>query len=127
MSSDVDRLCATASGVSLNPFGTGQCLPTHSSALLLNLSPVSIPLEQGSVFRLANVGGLGRLGEVSIPLEQGSVFRRLAEIASNLDEGVSIPLEQGSVFRLCITLNGYPRSRLNPFGTGQCLPTAVVF
>ena len=65
--------------VSLNPFGTGQCLSTKISCLD------------------------GRACEVSIPLEQGSVFRQRKE---------SIPL--------------LPEC-LNPFGTGQCLSTAVVF
>ena len=36
---------------SLNPFGTGQCLPTSSRREEI-LEAVSIPLEQGSVFRL---------------------------------------------------------------------------
>ena len=39
---------------------------------------------------------------------------------------VSIPLEQGSVLRLALELNEKQRKgRLNPFGTGQCLTTAV--
>lgn len=38
-----------------------------------------------------------------------------------------IPLEQGGVFRLLIKLYLIGFFRLNPFGTGQCLPTAVVF
>ena len=35
----------------LNPFGTGQCLSTKVVALGLMVNPVSIPLEQGNVFR----------------------------------------------------------------------------
>ena len=39
---------------SLNPFGTGQCLTTENGELrLISLPFVSIPLEQGSVLRLA--------------------------------------------------------------------------
>ena len=34
----------------LNPFGTGQCLSTDEGESI-DLFPVSIPLEQGSVFR----------------------------------------------------------------------------
>ena len=37
---------------------------------------------------------------VSIPLEQGGVFRRLNGYKTKLSERVSIPLEQGGVFRL---------------------------
>ena len=39
-----------------------------------------------------------------------------------------IPLEQGSVFRpIKQKLYSFINIRLNPFGTGQCLSTAVVF
>ena len=38
--------------------------------------------------------------KVSIPLEQGSVFRRLCNNYKRRGKEVSIPLEQGSVFRL---------------------------
>ena len=40
--------------VSLNPFGTGQCLSTKISCLDGRACEVSIPLEQGSVFRHEN-------------------------------------------------------------------------
>ena len=36
----------------LNPFGTGQCLSTQGTFNKKRFSPVSIPLEQGNVFRL---------------------------------------------------------------------------
>ena len=35
----------------LNPFGTGQCLSTCLVNLIETLKIVSIPLEQGNVFR----------------------------------------------------------------------------
>ena len=35
----------------LNPFGTGQCLSTRNGTEYLVRKSVSIPLEQGSVFR----------------------------------------------------------------------------
>ena len=41
---------------------------------------VSIPLEQGGVFRLIALTGLAYSGYVSIPLEQGGVFRLIKEI-----------------------------------------------
>ena len=66
----------------------------------LHALKVSIPLEQGSVFRLGNLAGIGQLTRVSIPLEQGSVFRQSLAL---MDELAKIGL--------------------NPFGTGQCLST----
>ena len=39
----------------LNPFGTGQCLSTHTKMLVCFHEPVSIPLEQGNVFRQRGV------------------------------------------------------------------------
>ena len=36
----------------LNPFGTGQCLSTDTDLAYWNMRDVSIPLEQGNVFRL---------------------------------------------------------------------------
>ena len=37
---------------SLNPFGTGQCLSTEWLEFIQDQITVSIPLEQGNVFRL---------------------------------------------------------------------------
>ena len=85
---------------------------------------VSIPLEQGSVLRLRAGGGVIIEPFVSIPLEQGSVLRQ--EKISRLvrAEEVSIPLEQGSVLRLSdVSFCAAEITRLNPFGTGQCLTT----
>ena len=114
---------------------------------VLRDSEVSIPLEQGSVFRQQinllsqQQKGLNPFGTgqclsttstimvfkrsiVSIPLEQGSVFRLILETGLLLAENVSIPLEQGSVFRqLVMTWNVFIKISLNPFGTGQCLST----
>ena len=61
--------------LSLNPFGTGQCLTT----LVQKWMDVS--------------------GNVSIPLEQGSVLRQLLQREPQYTSSVSIPLEQGSVLR----------------------------
>ena len=60
---------------------------------------VSIPLEQGSVFRRRGGSDESYQCSVSIPLEQGSVFRQMM-ITEEEKLSVSIPLEQGSVFRL---------------------------
>ena len=89
-------------------------------------SNVSIPLEQGSVFRLSNREEKVARLVVSIPLEQGSVFR---QIASQLDEGESL---SQSLWNRAVSSDEAKqaikyRLSLNPFGTGQCLPTAVVF
>ena len=59
---------------------------------------VSIPLEQGSVFRHNRIV-VKEIETVSIPLEQGSVFRRKNRGELGWNWTVSIPLEQGSVFR----------------------------
>ena len=67
-----------------------------------------------------------RYSSVSIPLEQGGVFRLNLKGTVSKEELVSIPLEQGRVFRL-----NSPEAieketiGLNPFGTGQGLSTAV--
>ena len=62
---------------------------------------------------------------VSIPLEQGNVFRPQMKYFKQQPTSVSIPLEQGNVFRpersIRIRYNGC----LNPFGTGQCLSTRL--
>ena len=86
-----------------------------------------IPLEQGSVFRRIISRCNLNLSRVSIPLEQGSVFRRESVDDWLWAYAVSIPLEQGSVFRQRGVITFYENACLNPFGTGQCLPTAVVF
>ena len=58
----------------LNPFGTGQCLSTDVKYTNTGLLFVSIPLEQGNVFRRKRRITTKR-NSVSIPLEQGNVFR----------------------------------------------------
>ena len=60
---------------------------------------VSIPLEQGGVFR-HKLGQVVTLADfVSIPLEQGGVFRQREFLTGIKEREVSIPLEQGGVFR----------------------------
>ena len=59
-------------------------------------------------------------------MEQGNVFRRGIAEGYVQPIGVSIPLEQGNVFRLKTEEREFLIGlRLNPFGTGQCLSTAV--
>ena len=85
---------------------------------------VSIPLEQGNVFRQKTVKLHGTDKKVSIPLEQGNVFRPKLPLWCKF-QNVSIPLEQGNVFRLYTPFYYVADASLNPFGTGQCLSTAV--
>ena len=89
---------------------------------MLKIIYVSIPLEQGNVFRQkcgknrtetprsqslwnramsfdSTITQSGLCDIVSIPLEQGNVFRHHSHIDST-PQSVSIPLEQGNVFRL---------------------------
>ena len=85
----------------LNPFGTGQCLPTGVDRLTTSASKLSQSLwnravssDKGTIPQI--IGSYG----VSIPLEQGSVFRLIHGSTPQKQMLVSIPLEQGSVFRL---------------------------
>ena len=55
----------------LNPFGTGQCLSTSSKLQALDSLLVSIPLEQGNVFRLVLSGYLVNLKECLNPFGTG--------------------------------------------------------
>ena len=100
MSSDYQVLSARDKNeICLNPFGTGQCLPTFYYPENPTFIAVSIPLEQGSVFRLlANWAGIGQLTSQSL-WNRAVSSDRIGKFKP-LDEIVSIPLEQGSVFRL---------------------------
>ena len=108
----------------LNPFGTGQCLSTDGAVQsVAGFNPSQSLWNRAVSFDCTRFEVL-RDSEVSIPLEQGSVFRLILETGLLLAENVSIPLEQGSVFRqLVMTWNVFIKISLNPFGTGQCLST----
>ena len=86
--------------VSLNPFGTGQCLSTSKNLLNVFISKGLNPFGTGQCLSTRCAFFLYLILRVSIPLEQGSVFR-LATTVSATESGI----------------------RLNPFGTGQCLST----
>ena len=62
---------------------------------------------------------------VSIPLEQGGVFRLTTNTTRIALIHVSIPLEQGGVFRQYMMFDLHGLIRLNPFGTGRGLSTSV--
>ena len=89
---------------------------------LVLISLVSIPLEQGSVFR-HNMVAICLHFSLSQSLWNRAVSSDLDLVQRQLEEEVSIPLEQGSVFRLKNGNGCGIVERLNPFGTGQCLPT----
>ena len=107
----------------LNPFRTGRCLSTNTAVRSIATGIVSIPFEQGDVFRRRAVLDPEDRRSVSIPFEQGDVFRqsnfnqliknqglnpfRTGRCLSTKEKGdlfslpqVSIPFEQGDVFRL---------------------------
>ena len=61
----------------LNPFRTGRCLSTFRNLYIdANYPKVSIPFEQGDVFRPTATTASIESASVSIPFEQGDVFRR---------------------------------------------------
>ena len=85
--------------ISLNPFGTGQCLSTKTRFHCCSI------FESQSLWNRA----------VS--------FDQYPKSLALMDELVSIPLEQGSVFRQNYKTKQEVNEGLNPFGTGQCLST----
>ena len=111
-------------------------------------STVSIPFEQGDVFRREFRTAVFERNQVSIPFEQGDVFRH-EMVITFYRIVVSIPFEQGDVFRqitlgedLVALLSQSLSSRamsfdrriyygtyiercLNPFRAGRCLSTNV--
>ena len=111
--------------VGLNPFGTGQCLTTNGLTTIWNGETMSQSLWNRAVSYDNSRSFCFSFCNVSIPLEQGSVLR---QIASNLGEGETRlnPFGTGQ----CLTTNipegeSLDLFRLNPFGTGQCLTTEL--
>ena len=83
----------------LNPFGTGQCLSTVAKLKLKPGKTVSIPLEQGNVFRLKQQ-----------PTSEETKSLNPFGTGQCLSTG-----RRSTTFRRVVSLN--------PFGTGQCLST----
>ena len=71
--------------MSFNPFGAGRCLSTHHYHAH-KTQYVSIPLEQGGVFRRSPLLCNDESLRVSIPLEQGGVFRPGTELLNTIIE-----------------------------------------
>ena len=100
MSFDIEEYINVEPQVRLNPFGTGQCLSTwiRTFDCICNSRSQSLWNRAMSFDELIVKKQL-RTKNVSIPLEQGNVFRQKI-IQSIFQHRVSIPLEQGNVFRL---------------------------
>ena len=77
--------------ICFNPFRTGRGLSTMIISTTHNRR-VSIPLEQGRVFR-PSLYEISQALHVSIPLEQGEVFRPKEKMVLQTGRAVSIPLE----------------------------------
>ena len=81
------------------PFDQGNVFRRDLTVTTINALGVSIPFDQGNVFRLNLVYntllGIG----VSIPFDQGNVFRPVHQRISVRVIHVSIPFDQGNVFR----------------------------
>ena len=75
MSFDEHELAELHEKERLNPFRAGRCLSTNIQQGIERVRKVSIPFEQGDVFR-RRPSRLSSLLCVSIPFEQGDVFRR---------------------------------------------------
>ena len=84
-------------------------------------------MEQGEVFRLLRKGELNAGQQVSIPLEQGGVFRPIESTSRTTVAGLSQSLWNRAGSFDGDSSNWLKRqSCLNPFGTGQGLSTAGV-
>ena len=100
-------------------FDTSPCKVVQPLAL------VSIPLEQGNVFRPRTCHDSYLVVTVSIPLEQGNVFRH-AICWKWTRQCMSQSLwNRAMSFDLILRMKYIIVNCLNPFGTGQCLSTAV--
>ena len=69
------RLNTTETNACLNPFGTGQCLPTQTITLGENPIECLNPFGTGQCLPTPKDYRYRYSWKVSIPLEQGSVFR----------------------------------------------------
>ena len=90
--------------MSLNPFRSGQCLSTveHGNDDFLPEQSQSLSIRAMS-FDIVGLGSVLGDGSVSIPFDQGNVFRLLKACKEELENAVSIPFDQGNVFRLNVS------------------------
>ena len=107
----------------LNPFGTGQCLSTNPSCHI-NASCESQSLWNRAMSFDQHYQLMSPVRFVSIPLEQGNVFRRRTSVY------LLKYLPSQSLWNRAMSFDFQKYAKcdvksLNPFGTGQCLSTAV--
>ena len=108
----------------LNPFRAGRCLSTDDVLNMRTHFRVSIPFEQGDVFRPRNGDSSESIGLCLNPFRAGRCLSTKKERQLQMLENVSIPFEQGDVFRLWFnSLSEALDCRLNPFRAGRCLST----
>ena len=65
--------------IRLNPFRSGRCLSTVAGLSIVESWAVSIPFDQGDVFRRIRIILIINKKVVSIPFDQGDVFRHFIE------------------------------------------------
>ena len=100
MSFDLNKSAKEIEELSLNPFGTRQCLSTHTNySTAFQIRESQSLWNRAMSFDLLWRPYLWQICVVSIPLEQGNVFRRRRYHQRVKQTQVSIPLEQGNVFR----------------------------
>ena len=90
------------------------------------LKSVSIPFEQGDVFRQRLVFNSGLCSYGLNPFRAGRCLSTRANRCNGYCTGVSIPFEQGDVFRPQGHKNETRKHRLNPFRAGRCLSTGIM-
>ena len=85
----------------LNPFRSGQCLSTDSFCSYWCSCFVSIPFDQGNVFRLNNAIRSVATGIGLNPFRSGQCLStQMKSLLLSVNKNVSIPFDQGNVFRL---------------------------
>ncbi len=126
MSFDSQKGFKDSHKLDFNPFGTGQCLSTYK-AHVDTLYDISIPLEQGNVFRhYDEQNDLWQSLSISIPLEQGNVFRQITTRGFGTQRFQSLWNRAMSFDDSCCRRRTSNKD-FNPFGTGQCLSTFINF
>ncbi|WP_230599397.1 hypothetical protein, partial [Haemophilus haemolyticus] len=83
----------------LNPFGTGQCLSTKKEDQVIRELKVSIPLEQGNVFRLTKTPQNSGLDIGLNPFGTGQCLSTAVGCSSLVWQGFPEPLPN---FFLCL-------------------------
>ena len=107
----------------LNPFGTGQCLSTKSRSDTKKHHYVSIPLEQGNVFRRSYEQIVG-VGQSQSLWNRAMSFDFHQYINNFLNESSQSLWNRAMSFDVELVEGRIALAEgLNPFGTGQCLST----